>query len=265
MVDEAKNESLPVVETPPASVTPEPPIPPEPVDEAGVPYKNRLAEMNRKLEEERQRNIQYQIALGQQHAPAQPPPTQRRRPQEMFDEETLTGINLLVEQKANEIMQKAQISQQLNDPELNNIAQQEYAILASNSIYADWPDIAKQNLAVTRAENKLLRTRQQATAQQTSQQALAAAAQAQASGASLPGTGGGGPQPADDKARFIKKFMEDPYQKQNFQSMYRGIDINSKEAQERMQRVAETAWKSRNNFFHKEGEPEGRVHYEERG
>src|SRR3990167_4985837 len=70
----------------PAAVETQPPEPPaEPLDESGVPYKNRVAEWQRKAQEAETRaqqlaqvNEQYMAALGQQRAAQPAPPTQSK-------------------------------------------------------------------------------------------------------------------------------------------------------------------------------------------
>ena len=239
MAEELETQSPPVAEPPPAPVQAAPP--PEPVDESGVPYRNRVAEMKRKLEEQEALNRRYQIEMGAMQQRYQAPPEKKPEPQ-WADEDSRILVERAVEKKANEIMQRAQISQQLNDPELNTLAQQEYAQIINNPIYANLSDIDKQEKAVDRATIKLLRGKQQTVALQNTQQVLAQAAQAQAAGASLPGTGGGGPiSPADDKARFIKKFMEDDIQRTMVRE-YWDTDPDSEEGQKHLRGAAERAF-----------------------
>ena len=238
----------PIVPVPEA--LPEPAPPPEPVDEAGIPYKNRLAEYERKLAEANDREQRYMAALGQQRqqSPAVDPDADL---ESRFDDTTRKYVNRVVEKRATEIAENIgyKMMTQVNhtnilsaNQELMEEARKSYQSLKANPLWSKVDDVLVQDRAITEARLNLA-TKQKAaqTAQQT-QQATMDASRAQAAGATLPGTSGAPTQLASDKEKFIKEFMADP---ENRSWITKGdrIDPDSPEGQKLLRETAELNWK----------------------
>ena len=148
---------IPVVEP---TLPPEPtPPPPEPLDDRGVPYKNTVAELNRKLAESesaRQQvadlNQQYQVALGQKKS-TEPAPTNDLS--DKFDDATLKMVDERAEQKARtiayEMARGAELAKVLEDPDIRTEAVSEYNALKANPMYVGKDDMELQYLATNSA------------------------------------------------------------------------------------------------------------------
>ncbi len=232
-----------VIQAPPIE-TPSPP--PEPMDETGVPYKNRVAEMNRKLEDANRLNQEYQLQLGRLMAQQQVPPKVDEPLEDKFDDVTRKYVEAtaqkVAEQVAHRFISQAQVSQTVNaDPELLNIAKEEYGQLKANPYYSNLRDDQLQAFAVASAESKLLKKRGSTQQDANRAAALRDAAKLQAEGASLPDTGSSLPSGSVNKEEFIKKFKANDDQRAMVQS-YWEVDPDSMEGQLHLQRAAEKAF-----------------------
>lgn len=239
----------------PATPTPPSPAPPpDAVDEHGVPWKNRVAEAQRKLQEQIDLNTQYQQALGrfQQTAQPQTTPTQGKYTYELngekyeLDAPTAKIVEKIAEEVANRtahsFVGRAQMQQEASDPEILNEARTIYQNEVLQSPFmAQWNDDARQGWAIKEAQVRVLNRKSQAASQQSSSQALQAAASAQAQAASLPSTQAGGSSNTD-KETYIRNFIADPASRAYLKSMHE-LDPDSPEGQEKLKVVAEYAWK----------------------
>jgi len=239
--------------TPPE--TPPPPPPADAVDESGVPWKNRLAELGRKLDEERRLNQQYQQVLGQRQAPAQPPAQPGKKNwEEVFDPTSLAAVREMATEIANQeakkvafsMLARARVNQDIGeDPKLRELAQGEYAALTSDPYYSQHATEILEELAVSRARNKLSAQQHQAQTAQNQQAAVQAANQSLLGASTLPGTQRTEPGTGQGKDDYIKKFMADPDQHKFLKSMYQ-LDPLSPEGQKKLREVAEQGWKGSN-------------------
>ncbi|MDP2734712.1 MAG: hypothetical protein Q8P12_00735 [bacterium] len=250
----------PEVETPLAPEAPPEPQPPsEALDETGVPYKNRVAELQRRLEAEQGLNQRYQQALGQERRPQAPPPATQsgayflevNGQKHEFDAASVALVRKLAEeiadQKANSIVGRAQLSNEVSDTEVRAEAENIYRNeVLSNQFYASWNDDAKQAIAIKEARARVFQKRYEAAKKGTLSKAQAEAAQVQAAGASLPGTSGTASPSQTSKEQYIKEFIKenqtDPGKVKIFRSFYQGLDPLSAEGIEKLKRSAEMAY-----------------------
>lgn len=238
----------PPVEMPPgseaATVIEAPP--PEPTDASGVPYKNRIAEYERKLAERDEMMQRYQQVLGtyqqqqQQPAPSRPDVTAK------FDGETQEFVRSIAREVANEAGQKFILKSQLQDSyadqELVREATPIYARLKAGS-WANVPNELVEDRAFAEARAVVAARKQQAATQSQSQQVVAQANR-NAAGASLPTATGGGPVAAQqiDAAKWLDGGVTTdglPNRRRLFRSMFPGLDINSPAGQEKLRRLAQ--------------------------
>ena len=146
-----------------ASTEPTPVAEPiEAMDPDGVPWRNRVAEANRKQAEAEAAKSQadaqiqqYQVALGQQNQP-QPTPEPLS---DKFDDATLKMVDERAEQKARTIVQEetyriargAELAKVLEDPDIRAEAVVEYNAMKANPMYANKDDMDMQYLATNSA------------------------------------------------------------------------------------------------------------------
>jgi hypothetical protein len=258
----ADEEVVKVEDKPPDS------SPPEPTDESGVHWKNRVAEWQRKAQEAEERAAQqeklnqaYQIALGQRQAAANPAPVADEQDEMFNDPEYLavekdftpdvqklirTGFKRIVPRLAqrearrvgDEIMSQASVQSELQDQEILAEAQKQYAALATNRLWSSAPDVLKQEHAVAAAKNVVLARRKAAGSQSDAEKARREAEEALKATASLPGTGGGAPPRPTNRDEFIKNFVANPEKRALFQKMT-GVDPDSEAGKKRLRRAAE--------------------------
>ena len=225
--------------------------PAEPVDDRGIQLSNVVAEWKRKYEEQAQLNERYQTLLGQQMAqqqqPAQQPP-QDDDPEAFFDSATGKNIKRLIEREAYRLMGRAQLAQEVSDPEVHKLASQEYQLINQNPLYASFDNTAKEALAISNAKAKIWQAKAEAATKAGTDAQLADAARQQAGGASLPGTSRGGESPGEpqNQEEYIKQYiaetLADEKRSKIFQNFYR-LDPRSKEGQEKLRRAAIEAYK----------------------
>ena len=231
----------PVAEpTPP----PEPAPVVEPLDDRGVPYKNTVAELNRKLAESesaRQQvtdlNQQYQVALGQQK-PAEPATSPSSDLSDKFDDATLKMVDERAEQKARtiayEMARGAELAKVLEDPDIRAEAVNEYNALKAHPMYVGKDDMELQYLATNSARATVAERR---LANPPDPNAPPPVEPASRTAASVPAT-----RPstvpdntADDPDRDFKTFWSDPERLKGNESWlrscgyYKSIDINSED------------------------------------
>lgn len=228
----------------------------EPVDERGVPLKNRIAELERKLQDAvtqstsvAEQNEQYQRELGRliaaQQQTAQP---QSQAPDilSQFDEPSKQMVRQIAKQVAEEVgysmMGRAQLTQELSgSQEVRKLAEQHFQTMLSNPYYARQPREALEEIAVLRAKVDYQALQAKAGTQQSAQQLQANANQQLAGNTGLPSTGDNPPQTANDKDKFIREFMADPIQRKFVQGGWK-MNPDSPEGQAKLRSIAETAW-----------------------
>lgn len=240
--------------TPPVvTEIPTPPAPPaEPVDDRGVPLKNVIAELSRKLEDQQKMNTEYQRLLGQySQQQTQPKPVQGDDLEGQFDETTRKYVRSVAQQIAREeakqiaysMVTRAQLTQEIqSDPEIQKVANDEFNILAQNPLFANLPQEAKEAMAIANAKAKVMGQRYEAARKGNSQTAMQQAAAAQAAGASIPGTQATGLSSSTDRETYIKEFINDPMQREYLRKMWK-LDPDSPEGQAKLKRTAEFGWK----------------------
>ena len=142
------------------------------------------------------------------------------------------------------MLNRAQLVQEANDPEIQKEARAEFQLISQNPAYATWSQDQREILAVKNAKIAVLGKRLEAGKQQTTQQSLQAAAASQAAGATLPGTSlaDRSGTTEQDRDAYIKKFMADADSRERIRKMYK-IDPDSPEGQQKLKRVAEFAWR----------------------
>ena len=221
-------------------------VPPEPLDERGVPYKNRVAEYERKLSEAAERQEKYENLLGQMAAQQRQAAPPSPAPQTLFDDETQRFVDersrKIAQEVAYAMLSRAQLVQEANDPEIQKEAKAEFQAISQNPAYATWTQDQREVLAVKNAKIAVLGKRLEAGKQQGTQQALQDAAAAQAAGATLPGTSLADKSKGQDKETYIKAFVADPDERNRVRKMYK-LDPDSQQGQEKLRRVAEFAWR----------------------
>jgi hypothetical protein len=267
-----------VVEQKPPETPPETPA--EPLDERGVPYKNRVAELERKLQEEKDEKLRYMQVLGQQRTQQpQPQPsyqqTASNADDELFnDPEYLqveagmtedskrfvrTGLKRIGERIAERVAERvgykflsnAQVQNDLSaDVEIQKEAQAQYQALFTNPLWARADDVLKQQQAVTAAK-AVVNARRLAAAQKTQADKQNFDANRDMAGAAnLPRTGGGQPQPTgDEKKKFIESFIANEENIATFRHMDRHFDPNTELGKKRLLETAEEAWLGRGGQF----------------
>lgn len=242
-------------ETPPKETPP----PVEAVDERGVPYKNVAAEAQRKLDEANTLNEQYKVALGQltqQRQAAPPAPVQVSDDldelEKQFDEPTRKYIDRKVTRIATEIAERTGykfVSQagvqtaMSEDAEVAQEARQQYAALATNPLWANMPDVNKQEKAVDAAKAVVLARRLSKGKEAQTEQVRQQAERELAAGGNLPGTRGSPTQQPKSKEEYIKTFMADQQNIADFRTAYgRKLDPFSPEGQKAFREAAEIAY-----------------------
>ncbi len=253
---------------PPVEIPPNPPPPQEALDESGVPWKNRVAEWERKAKEQEALNEQYRIALGAQQPRQAPSAPVVLDDDELFnDQEYLaveqgftpdvqklirTGLKRIggriadraAKRTGYEFVSQAGVQNEMQDSEVAQEARQQYAALANNPLWSQVPDVLKQEHAVAMA-GKIVNARRVSKGQTTqTEEARVAAERALAGGASLPNSRGGAP-PAQPKSReeYVKQFISDPQNIADFRTAYgRALDPNSEKGQKAFREAAEIAY-----------------------
>lgn len=241
-------------ETPP----PETPPTPEATDSNGVPWKNRVAEWERKAKEAEALNEQYKVALGQltqqrQAAPNPAPVTDDLEELgKQFDEPTKKFVVGMIQREARKIAEEtgykfvsqANVQTELQaDPEILKEAQSQYAALATNPLWRNADDVLKQEKAVDAAKAVVLARRMAAGKQTQTEQARQQAERELAAGGNLPGTRGSPTQQPKSKEEYIKTFMADQQNIADFRTAYgRRLDPFSPEGQKAFREAAEIAY-----------------------
>jgi hypothetical protein len=237
--------------------TPPPPSPADAVDESGVPWKNRLAELGRKLdverrelEAQRQLNLQYQQVLGQrQGQPPAPVPTEKKNWSEVFDPDALAAVKELATEQARQVafsmLARARVNQEIGeDPKVRELAQQQYAALVADPYYGQHSVEILEELAVARARNLLTDQQRKATTAQNQQTAVQQANQSLLGATSLPSTTRtDGSTPSQTQEEFVKKWIADPNNRDDCQRLWR-VSPDSPEGQKHLRGAAEWAFKN---------------------
>ena len=145
----------------------------EALDPRGVPYKNTVAELERKLNEAAAINQQYQTVLGERQAQQQTQPQPVAQPVKTGDDDILgqysdqdrKAIEIIARKVANEaaeqtgyrFMQQATLQNDLADnTELMEEARKQYGLFKQNQYWAKQDDLLIQDRAVAEAKNVLL-------------------------------------------------------------------------------------------------------------
>lgn len=170
-VERKDPEPEPTVVSPGEGDNPAPPVEdaPQPeaesLDDRGVPLKNRIAELERKLGEKDSTLQQYQQLLGQFATQAKPPvdtATASDPLESQFDETTRKYVEAVAERKARKIAEETgykMMSQAVRqttlseDSELLKEAQSQYQQLKSNPIWSNADDNLIQEHAVAQAKS----------------------------------------------------------------------------------------------------------------
>jgi hypothetical protein len=237
-----------ITDTPPA----------EPLDARGIPFKNTVAELERKLKEKEELNTQYQTVLGQYQAQQQQAQTQTQavtQPAKTGDDDIL-GQYSEQDRKAIEIIaarvarteaektgyrfvqQAAHQNALADNTELMEEARKQYSAFKQNQVWAQVDDILVQDRAIAEAEKVLLAKKNVAA----SQQAVTDANRQGAAGANLPNTSGQSVETPEDKEAWVKKWMQQWENISMFKKFERGVDINSPEGQKLFKGYADEAW-----------------------
>lgn len=212
--------------------------PVEPVDESGVPFKNRIAELTRKLGEEAQerqrveaQNLLYQQQLGQYVAQQRPVTPATDDLEGKFDEETRKFVAKVARQQAEEVgyslIGRARTQQDISNDTIRQLAQAEFAALGNDPYYAAMPEQAREVIAVERAKYKYLEQTSKTTSQQNAQTVVNDANRAMAGAGNLPSTQGN-ETVLSDRETSIKRWMDNPVNK-DFFKRFHGIDADSAE------------------------------------
>lgn len=226
-----------VVATPPV-------VPTEPLDDRGVPLKNRIAELERKLQEAvtntqtvSQQNEQYQRELGRllttQQQPQQAPDVLAQ-----FDEPSKQMVEKIAQQVAERVaysfVNRAQVNQELNsNQEIRKLAEQHFQTMQQNPYYARQSREALEEIAVLKAKVDYQALQAKASSGQPGTPP--------ANNTGLPSTGDN-PQPtSNDKDKYIREYIADPVNRKMLQQMWK-INPDSPEGQAKLRSVAETAW-----------------------
>jgi hypothetical protein len=240
----------------PVVITDTPPA--EPLDARGVPYKNTVAELERKLKEKEELNTQYQTVLGQYQAQQQQVQTQTQavtQPAKAGDDDIL-GQYSEQDRKAIEIIaarvarteaektgyrfvqQAAHQNVLADNSELMEEARKQYSTFKQNQVWAQVDDILVQDRAIAEAEKVLLAKKNVAA----SQQAVTDANRQGAASANLPNTSGQSVEPPEDKEAWVKKWKEQWENVAMMKKFHRGVEQNSPEWIKLFQEYAEEAW-----------------------
>ena len=239
----------------PATATQTDTTPAEPVDARGVPFKNTVAELERKLNEAAAINAQYQTVLGerqaQQQAQAQPAPVKTVDDDVLnqYSDQDRKAIEIIARKVANEaaeqtgyrFMQQATLQNDLADnTELMEEARKQYGLFKQNQYWAKQDDLLIQDRAVAEAKNVLL-AKKSVTA---NQQAVTDANRAAAQGATLPNTSGQSAvvETKEDREAWINKWKEQWENIAMMKKFHRGVEQNSPEWIKLFQEYAEEAW-----------------------
>lgn len=248
------------VETPPVETPPPPPV--EAVDASGVPYKNRAAEWERKAREAEEDRERYRVELGrraaeeQARAAAQPKPASTiEQLKAKYDPEQLAAIQQIAREIAREEAQntghqfvtRASIETELQDKELFTEAQQQYAQVNQNPMWARVDEVLRQQHAIEKAKAVIRERKLQAASKGAGDTALEEARRAQAAGAGLPSGGtpmGGGTPSGNKREDYIKQFKGNEENLMWHRKICRDmrIDVNSKEGQDLLNGAAEEAF-----------------------
>lgn len=227
-----------------------PPVPPEPLDERGVPYKNRIAEYERKLSEQQALNQQYQQVLGQYMQPQPAAPAAKPDVRQKFDAETLEFVRSvadeIAEQKARQFILRQQVQEQLADVDVVNEARPIYARLRTGA-WATMPDELVQERALSEARLNLELKRAKAAQTAQTQQQMSQANRAPAAAASLPPTMGGTATPTQD-TQFVRDFLASPERRKQFRQFYPQLDLNSAEGQQKFRKIALNAQEEQKRY-----------------
>jgi len=208
------------------------------LDATGVPYKNRIAEYERKLAEAAQLNQQYQQVLGQY---SQPLAVQRPDPASKFDAETIAFVReearKIAAETGHKMMTRMDAQEQLRDPELFAEADKVFRTLKSNPLWSTVDEVLLTQHAVESAKATLNARKLQAATQNAGNAALTAANRAQAPVGGLPPTTGGGPIPTQD-SQFVRDFMSNPESRGMFKKMFPQLSLDSPEGQAKLRKIA---------------------------
>ena len=228
----------------------------EPLDARGVPYKNTVAELERKLNEAASLNQQYQTVLGerqaQQQAQVQPTPAKPSGDDDVlsnYSDQDKQAIRILAKQVAKEeaeqtgyrFMQQATLQNDLADnTELMEEARKQYGLFKRNQYWAKQDDLLIQDRAVAEAKNVLLAKKGAAA----SAQALTDANRAGAQGATLPNTSGQSAvvETKEDREAWINKWQQQWENVAMMKKFHRGVEQGSPEWQKLFREYAEEAW-----------------------
>lgn len=234
---------------PESEVVAQPPVvPTELLDDRGVPLKNKIAELERKLQDAITNNQtatllneQYQRELGRLLATQQQPQPQASPDVlSQFDEPSKQMVRRIAMEVAQEVrdgtLHTAQLNNDLSNPEVRKLAEQHFQTMQQNPFYARQPREAQQEIAVLRAkvDYQALQTKTGA-----GQPAPPSAIPANTTG--LPSTGDNPVQTANDKEKYIREFMADPAQRRFVQGGWK-MNPDSPEGQAKLKSIAETAW-----------------------
>ncbi len=229
----------------------------EALDPRGVPYKNTVAELERKLKEQGELNTQYQTVLGQYQAQQQTQPQPVAQPVKTGDDDILgqysdqdrKAIELIARKVANEaaeqtgyrFMQQATVQNDLADnTELMEEARKQYGLFKQNQYWAKQDDLLIQDRAVAEAKNVLLAKKSAAA----NQQAVTDANRAAAQGATLPNTSGQSAvvETKEDREAWINKWQQQWENVAMMKKFHRGVEQGSPEWLKLFREYAEEAW-----------------------
>lgn len=227
--------------------------PDEAVDAAGVLWRERVAEHQRKAEEAMALNRQYQEELGRMRMQPPPKPVETATGLERFDDETraalakfqatiLSEAEKIAERKGYQLMAQVSQSATLQDQEIRAEAERQYGMLKQNPLWASVNDTLLTDRALAEAKVVVGVRKKDAeikTLKAESERALAESAR-------LPRTERGSPPPTpEERDKFIADFKLDPEQINMHRQFCRGKGISpeSEEGKKFFTEVAETAWK----------------------
>ena len=227
----------------------------EALDPRGVPYKNTVAELERKLNEAAAINQQYQTVLGerqaQQQVQAQPAPVKTVDDDVLsqYSDQDRKAIEIIARKVANEaaeqtgyrFMQQATLQNDLADnTELMEEARKQYGLFKQNQYWAKQDDLLIQDRAVAEAKNVLLAKKSAAA----NQQAVTDANRAAAQGATLPNTSGQSAvvETKEDREAWINKWQQQWENVAMMKKFHRGVEQGSPEWQKLFREYAEEAW-----------------------
>jgi hypothetical protein len=194
-------------------------------------------------------NVGYQERLGQflaqQQKPTQPADPD---PSGVFDDTTARGIDArarkVAEQIAYQMIHRAQLVQEASDPEVQKEAAAEFQLLNQNPAYSEWPQEAKETLAVRNAQLRVAAKRQQqpAAPAQPNQAGRQAVQQTQLPGTSRVEDTPGQPKSEDEWTKeWIAEKRADASYRRFFQGFY-GISPDSPEAESHWKGAAKRAF-----------------------